>query len=365
MSKNGLARVGCLSVLLLVAFVLADGVAAQEAREREPLRVGTTLAPPFAMQDADGEWHGLGINLWRDLATVLEVEFVLEERPFAELLPSLVAGEIDAAVAAITTTAEREEAVDFSHPFYTTGLGVAVPQEGTGEHWLRVAEGFASIEFLYVVGGLVLVLFVSGFVVWLFERRGNSEMFGGPPHAGLGSAFWWSAVTMTTVGYGDKAPRTLGGRIVALLWMFVSLVVLSSFTATIASTLTLSKLGSSLDDVFDLRRVETGTVEGSTSAGFLFDRDISAVGFTSTHDGLAALAAGRIQAFVQDAPILTYLVNTKFAADLELLPWTFARQDYGIALPPGSELREPLNRALLVHLRSADWQASLRTYFEP
>lgn len=112
MSKNGLARVGCLGVVLLVAFVLASGVAAQEAPEREPLRVGTTLAPPFAMQDADGEWHGLGIILWRDLATMLEVEFVLEERPFAELLPSLVAGEIDAAVAAITTTAEREEAVD-------------------------------------------------------------------------------------------------------------------------------------------------------------------------------------------------------------------------------------------------------------
>ena len=40
------------------------------------------------------------------------------------------------------------------------------------------------------------------------------------------SAFWWAAVTMTTVGYGDKTPVTTGGRIVGLVWMFTSVIVI-------------------------------------------------------------------------------------------------------------------------------------------
>jgi len=356
---------GVIGALVGVVVLSMTGFAwAQAAGEREPLRVGTTLAPPFAMPDAAGDWHGLGIDLWRELAAALDIDFVLEERAFADLLSAVEAGELDAAVAAITVTAAREERVDFTHPFHTTGLGVAVSQQAPGGHWLRVAQRLASVQFLYVVAALALVLLVAGFLVWLFERRRNPEMFGGPPYAGIGSAFWWSAVTMTTVGYGDKAPQTIGGRAVALVWMFVSVIILSSFTAAITSSLTLSQLGSDLRDVSDLRRVRVGTVEGSTSAAFLLERDVAAVDFASTRDGLAAIAAGRIEAFVQDAPILIHLVNNEFAADLDVLPWTFARQDYGIALPADSARREPLNLALLDHLRSEDWQAALRRYLQ-
>ena len=352
--------IGALVGLVVLAMT---GVAwAQVADERAPLRVGTTPAPPFAMPDGAGDWHGLGIDLWRELAAALDRDVVIEERPFADLLPAVEAGELDAAVAAITITADREERVDFTHPFHTTGLGVAVSQQAPGGHWWRVVQRLASAQFLYVVAALALVLFVAGFLVWLFERRRNPEMFGGPPSAGLGSAFWWSAVTMTTVGYGDKAPQTTGGRAVALVWMFVSIIILSSFTAAITSSLTLSQLGHDLRDVSDLRRVRVGTVAGSTSAAVLAERNVAAVDFARTRDGLAAIAAGRIEAFVQDAPILVHLVNDEFSADLDVLPWTFARQDYGIALPADSALREPLNLALLDHLRSEEWQTALRRY---
>ncbi|NBB70759.1 MAG: transporter substrate-binding domain-containing protein, partial [Alphaproteobacteria bacterium] len=253
-----------IGVLVGVVVLSMTGLAwAQAADEREPLRVGTTAAPPFAMPNEAGDWHGLGIDLWRELAAALDIDFVIEERPFAELLPAVEAGELDAAVAAITVTAAREERVDFTHPFHTTGLAVAVSQQAPGGHWWRVVQRLASAQFLYVVAALALVLFVAGFLVWLFERRRNPEMFGGPPTTGLGSAFWWSAVTMTTVGYGDKAPQTTGGRAVALVWMFVSIIILSSFTAAITSSLTLSQLGHDLRDVSDLRRAHVGTVAGS------------------------------------------------------------------------------------------------------
>jgi len=337
---------------------------AQQAAGDRVLRVGTTNAPPFAIKTKDGQWQGIAIELWRDLASDLELRFELEERKFQDLLKDVADGSLDVAVAAITITAEREKMVDFSHPFYTTGLGIAVAYETSGQGWLNVAEQFFSLEFLYVLALLVVVQLAAGFLVWLFERRRNKEMFGGGPARGIASGFWWSAVTMTTVGYGDKAPQTLGGRIVALVWMFISVIILSSFMAAITSSLTLGELGGPVKGLSDLKRVRVGTVEGSSSAAFLRERNITVVPYESTRHGLDAVASGDIAAFVQDAPILLYLVNTRFNGQLQVLPGTFSRQDYGIALTAGSKLRETLNRDLLKYIRSEGWGLLLDRYLK-
>jgi len=47
-------------------------------------------------------------------------------------------------------------------------------------------------------------------------------------------ALWWAATTMTTVGYGDFAPRTLGGRLVALALMVVGIAAFGMTTALLA-----------------------------------------------------------------------------------------------------------------------------------
>jgi hypothetical protein len=87
-----------------------------------------------------------------------------------------------------------------------------------------------------------VLLLALGTLMWWFERKRNQEQFGGGTEAGIGSSFWWSAVTMTTVGYGDKAPITFGGRVVAFLWMLIAIIIVSVFTATITSTLTVAHL---------------------------------------------------------------------------------------------------------------------------
>jgi ABC-type amino acid transport substrate-binding protein len=352
-------------LLMALALLVVGQASAQETSPRGVLRVGTTSAPPFAIKEEDGNWYGIGVQLWRELAAELELEFHLEEREFTDLLAGVEDGSLDVGVAAITITADRETVMDFSHPFHTTGIAIAVPFEGTARHWLNVAEHFLSLHFLYVIGALMLVLLLAGFLVWLFERRRNPEMFGDKLPKGLGNGFWWSAVTMTTVGYGDKAPKTLGGRLVALVWMFTSIIILSSFIATITSSLTISQLSGQIQGLSDLKRVRVGTVEGSTSATFLAAQNIAAASFGGTSAGLRALADGDIDAFVQDFPIMKYLVNTQYPGRLQVLPQTFSRQDYGIALTSGSNLREPLNRSLLRHIRSEEWEALLQRYLEP
>ena len=83
-------------------------------------------------------------------------------------------------------------------------------------------------RLLLIIGALIAV---SAVIVSLVE-----------PDLSLFSAFWWSIVTLTTVGYGDISPTTTGGRIVAILIMFLGIGLLGTLSATIASVLVDRKL---------------------------------------------------------------------------------------------------------------------------
>lgn len=341
---------------------LSSGVP-EELRTR-PLVVGTKEAPPFAIRGDDGTWSGLSIDLWRSVADELGVTYELEERELEALLEGLQDGSLDVAVAALSVTAERERTMDFSHPFFSSGLGITVAPEEALDFG-SVLRQFFSPALLKAVGALILVLLFTGALLWLFERKRNQEQFGGRPAHGIGAAFWWSAVTMTTVGYGDKAPVTFGGRAVALLWMFVSVVTISGFTAAIASSLTLASFHSPVEGPEDLPRVRVGALEASATLEALHDRGVGYRAYGSVAEALDALEAGHLEAVVHDAPILQYQVRQREETSsrlLDMLPETFEHESYGFGLPQGSRLREPLNRVLLEQLSGSAWHESQVRY---
>ena len=186
--------------LLLCSGLLVWSCAVAQAQTpvvHNPLIVGTKEAPPFSMKDSEGQWTGISIELWQNLAAELKLDYQFKEMDLEDLLSGVQSNSLDAAVAAITVTSERERVMDFTHPFYTTGLGIAVSAPN-GTPWLAVIRRVLSWQFLAIIGTLALVLMCVGLLVWLFERRKNSEQFGGKTVHGIGSAFWWSAVTMTT-----------------------------------------------------------------------------------------------------------------------------------------------------------------------
>ena len=344
----------------LLGLICLPGLA-QVPPVHDPMIIGTKEAPPFAMKGPDGKWTGISIELWQDLATELKLDYQFKEMDLDHLLSGVTNGTIDAAVAAITVTSDRERVMDFTHPFYTTGLGIAVAAP-SGSPWMAALRRLLSRQFLAVIGLLTLVLMSVGVLLWLFERRRNSEQFGGKPIQGIGSGFWWSAVTMTTVGYGDKAPRTLGGRIVGLVWMFAGIIIISSFTAAITSALTVSQMGSSIRGPGDLPDVRVAAVASSTGEQYLQAHHVNYQNFPDALSALQALAAGRVDAVVYDAPILQYLAKQSFAGTVTVLPNTFVRQDYAIAVAQGSPLRETLDRVLEREIRSPRWQEHIYHY---
>lgn len=343
-----------LYILLAIFLTIPAGGPAAAQQTGEPMVIATRDAPPFAMQGRDGEWEGVSISLWRDMMEELDLPYRFEAASLEDMVQGVADGRFGAGVAALTVTREREEVVDFTHPFHTTGYGIAVRSEAGW--WLGLRNLF-SPAFLSAVGALALILLASGFAMWLFERKRNPDQFGGSTAQGIGAGFWWSAVTMTTVGYGDKAPVTTGGRAVALVWMFASVIIISGFTAAIASAITVGSLSTGIGSLRDLRSASVGTVPASASAAFLETENIAFQDYETVDAALAALAGGKLEAVVYDAPLLQYRLKMGPYGGVEMLDGLYGRQDYAVSLPPGSPLREGLNQAMLRQMADPEWNA--------
>ena len=83
----------------------------------------------------------------------------------------------------------------------------------------------ARTGFLYIVGLVVFVVVAGAGVLTLVE----------PETAGFWDALWWALVTTTTVGYGDIAPVSLPGRVIAVALMICGISLIASLSASIAA----------------------------------------------------------------------------------------------------------------------------------
>jgi ABC-type amino acid transport substrate-binding protein len=322
--------------------------------------VGIVAAPPFAMKDDDGEWQGIAVALWRQVADDLGLTFIVREMSIPELIAALGTGEVAAVLTAVAG-ADREMLMDFSHPYYASGLAIAA--RASDGRWFDSLRAIVTLPLLRFAGLLLALLLLAAVLVWLCERRVNPGNFDPRPRQGIADGLWWSAVTLTTVGYGDKAPMSRGGRIIAVAWMFAAVVLISLFTAQVTASLTVTSLNSRIRGPADLPHVRVGTIEGSPPQAALRSQlGVKAEGFAGFREGLDALDRGAIDAFVFVEPVLRYEVANAYAGRLTVVGAPFLRFDYVIALPLGSPLRKPINRSILTFIETNEWRALLRQY---
>lgn len=339
----------------------APNTATSNPALQKELVIGTKQAPPFAMKDSDGNWSGISIDLWRRVADGLHLRYRIVEEPNVQgLIDGVAAGKYDAAVAALTVTAARESAVDFTQPFYVTGLGIAVPAGGEAS-WAPVIHTLTSFGFAQAVAALVGLALAVGFVIWLFERHHN-EHFGGGFAKGLSSGVWWSTVAMTQRYTGNVGPRTLPGRLVAILWMVGSIIAIAIFTASVTSSLTVRHLQGKVHEVSDLASARVGAVAGTSTEGTLSMMRIAYRKYDTPDDGLKALRAHALDAFVYDKPLLSWIIRQQYSSSIELIDTTFETQEYAFALPGNSPLEKPLNVAILGAIESDWWQPTVFRY---
>ena len=96
-------------------------------------------------------------------------------------------------------------------------------------------------EFILFFFMTLILLFISAAGIYYFEHPGQPEDFSSILHS-----LWWAVVTLTTVGYGDVYPITLGGRIFTFIILLIGLGVVAAPAGLIASAL--SKIPETEDD---------------------------------------------------------------------------------------------------------------------
>ncbi len=332
-------------VLIFFLSTISHAEVTTEAMDRKVI-VGTKPAPPFSFKNTNGIWTGISIDLWRNLANELDMQYEIKEYDLKGLLQAVKDKQVDFGVAAITITPERERDLDFSHAFYHTGLGIAVPVKQQSSPILNILKQILSLQFLGYLTTLFVTLLFVGFLIWVAERRNNPGQYRSGLK-GILDGLWWSAVTMTTVGYGDTVPKSYLGRFIALIWMFMAIIIISFFTAGIASSLTVNQLDYGVKSFEDLHDVVVGSLDKSTTTQYLQKKNIHPKTFESVLDGLKALASGEIDAMVHDRPILQFYANTELKGQVTVIKAMFNPQSYGIAMPSESPYREMLNNQLL------------------
>jgi voltage-gated potassium channel len=101
-----------------------------------------------------------------------------------------------------------------------------------GDAYARLYRAVWSIrhELAVYLGVTVTLLYVAAVGIYYFERDAQPGAFRSVPHA-----MWWAIVTLTTVGYGDVVPVTLGGRLLTAFILLLSLGIVSVPSALLAS----------------------------------------------------------------------------------------------------------------------------------
>lgn len=292
----------------------------------------------------DDKHTGFSIELWEQLASELGLTttFVRKDS-FSAMLDAVMNGEADGAIANISVTAARETNMDFTRPIFESGLQIMIPYQDRGA---SVFSALFTLDILYAVIIAIVMLFGGGMLMWVFERR-SSEYFRRPVKEAAFPAFWWALNLVVNGGFEERMPQSRAGRGFAVLLVVASLFTVSVFVAKITAAMTVDALQNNINTLSDLDGKRVATIGNSTASLFLDSRDIAYIAIPDLETIYAGFERGEFDAVIFDKPILAYYATNRGAQSARLVGRVFQPENYGIALPTGSPLREQLDQSLL------------------
>ncbi|KAH1143982.1 hypothetical protein GYH30_034280 [Glycine max] len=277
---------------------------------------------------------------------------------YDDLASQVALNNYDAAVGDVTIVPNRTRFLDFTQPYMESGLVVVVPvKEIKSSPWSFLKPFTAQ---MWCVTGAFFIF--VGTVVWILEHRHNPE-FRGRPRKQLMTVFWFSFSTMF---FSHRENTVSGlGRLVLIIWLFVVLIINSSYTASLTSILTVQQLSSQIEGIDSLisGTQPIGIQEGSFARKYLTEelniqpsRIVTLKNMEAYIDALEkGPKDGGVVAVVDELPYIEILMsstNCKFRT----VGQEFTKSGWGFAFQRDSPLAVDMSTAILQLSENGDLQ---------
>lgn len=345
---------------LVFLFIFSIAILKAQGDEPEVLKVGYAGSAPFVMHQEKED--GIVIDIWKEIAFGINKNYRFIEYESVESgIKAIDNNELDILIGPITINSTRAAQVNFSQPYFNTELAILAPVVET-TFWDKI-KPFMSSTFIYAVIGLLVILTFVGFLFWVAEGRKYPEEYGKGVFKGTASGVWLAVVTMTTVGYGDLAPRSAAGRFILGAWMIISLILATSFVAGIATTF--SKSSSEDQTITSLNHLEEKKVAVPNYKKIMNkvrDAGGTPVAIADVSDGYQMLLNQKVDAVIYDAIPLEYIFEDDKKEKFVLSKKRIEPQYYGFLFPLGSDLKRKVDLQIInlqdnqeIHAIVEDW----------
>ncbi|KAJ8764125.1 hypothetical protein K2173_005031 [Erythroxylum novogranatense] len=265
-----------------------------------------------------------------------------------ELLHLMSAGVYDAVVGDIAITPERARTVDFTQPYVESGLIIVAPVRKSKSSAWAFLRPFTSKMWCTTA----IFFFIIGAVVCILEHKLNKD-FRGPPRRQVVTILWFGFSTLTFT-HKENLISTLG-RLVLVLWLFIVLILNSSYTASLTSILTVEQLSSPIKGIESLvsSKDPIGYQRGSFAESYLVDNykiDRSRlIPLNSEQDYAKALKdgpkKGGVTAVVDQRAYMDLFLSKQ--CEFSIIGQEFTKIGWGFAFPRESQLASDLSTAIL------------------
>lgn len=285
----------------------------------ETLSVATIERPPFVMQWENGELTGFSIELWKNIAHNLGLEYSFEKyEVFSQMIEDTKNEWHDLAIANISITSDREKVMDFSNPIFDSGLALMTKtsqlKEETFWNYLLLTKMILIPVLLLLVGGI------------LFRAIPKKR--------------WKKNSYMYTLLY-----LMICSSVITILYTHFHVQNMQKASFSIAT----------LDDK------KVWAIAWSTSESFLQEFLVPYSSYDTIDTLYAWLRADDIDVLVHDYPVLKF--KAKQDPEFQLVGDTFKKEKYGVAFPKWSDLRERVNIKLLEMQSTPEYDEIYFKYF--
>ncbi|XP_032790934.2 glutamate receptor ionotropic, kainate 2 [Daphnia magna] len=297
-----------------------------------------------------GEWNGIILEL-------------LEEKA-------------DLGIADLSITYEREQAVDFSLPFMNTGISILYKKPQKQPPSLFSFLSPLSVEvWIYMCAayvGISLALFILARLTpleWVNPHPCDPNPKEYENQFNFLNSTWFTIGSLMQQGC-DLAPRATSTRMVAGIWWFFTMIMISSYTANLAAFLTIERVESpisSVDDLAKQTKIKYGIVGSGSTLAFFRDAKIATYQrmwqfmeannrsstpqmpgpyVKSNMEGVKRVQDSKgLYAFLMESSTIEFFTERK--CDLTQVGGMIDSKGYGIAMRPGSPYRAAISQAVL------------------